>query len=537
MDARVLEPVDDHILACVMTNATLQQESPPRLRWLPTIGWALWLTFFLGLMLSQWRVVMINADGDACLHWRVGNWMIEHHAVIRTEVFSHTRANAPLISKEWLSEVLFAAVGDALGWNGIALLAAVLIATCLWLLHRHLLSEGTDLLPATALTLLAAMAGTVHWLARPHLFTFLFTVIYTCQLRRFDLGELGTRSVLWRLVPLMVLWVNLHGAFFTGFVIIATFFVGNAIRWIPAAADARPAIQTKLVGLGLLLVGCALATLFNPNGWKLPAHVLEFLRNPILAHYTNEFRSPNFHSDAAHGLLIEFAVIALTLLYLRPVMSATDVVVMGMWGMLALMAARNIPIFALVVTPILAKQWQDGLASAKPGRWLDFYRRLSENVTTLNRVADGRATVVVVFLAMVAVLAKPILVGGNPIVTTDVLSNRFPVAAVQFVTAHPQAVHGEMFNDYGWGGYLMLTMPAHRVFVDGRNDFYGPDLVREYSSVNTVATNWETVLRKYDVGWTILPRLHPLNVLFSLRRDWTLAYADDITAIYARKTK
>jgi len=73
--------------------------------------------------------------------------------------------------------VLFAAAGDALGWNGIALLAAVLIATCLWLLHRQLLSEGIGLLPATALTLVAAMAGTVHWLARPHLFTLLLTVI------------------------------------------------------------------------------------------------------------------------------------------------------------------------------------------------------------------------------------------------------------------------------------------------------------------------------------------------------------------------
>jgi hypothetical protein len=479
-----------------MTDATLQDQSTaPRSRWLPTIGLSLWLTFFLGLMLSQWRVVMINADGDACLHWRIGNWMIEHHAVIHTEVFSHTRANAPLISKEWLSEVLFAAAGDALGWNGIALLAAVLIATCLWLLHRQLLSEGIDLLPATALTLVAAMAGTVHWLARPHLFTFLFTIMYTGQLRRFDRGQLGTRPLLWRLVPLMVLWVNLHGAFFTGFVIIATFFTGNVITLMAARPDARPAVRSKLGGLGLLLIGCMLVTLLNPNGWQLPAHVVEFLRNPILAHYTNEFRSPDFHSGAAHGLLIEFAVIALTLLYLRPVMGATDVVVMGAWGLLALLAARNIPIFALVVTP----------------------------------------TVLVVFLALVAVLAKPKLVGGEPIVTTDVLSNRFPVAAVRFVTAHPQAVHGEMFNDYGWGGYLMLTMPAHRVFVDGRNDFYGPDLIREFSSVNTVETNWETVLRKYGVGWTILPRAHPLNVLFTLRPDWTLAYTDDVTAIYTRR--
>ncbi|HTS19224.1 MAG TPA: hypothetical protein VMP11_16730 [Verrucomicrobiae bacterium] len=508
--------------------------SPPRRWWLPSVGAALWLIFALGLMLSQWRVAMINEDGDACLHWRIGNWMIEHRAVIRTDAFSHTRPGAPLISKEWLSEVLFAAAGDALGWNGIALLATVLIATCLWLLHRQLLSEGIGVLPATAATLLAATTGTVHWLARPHLFTLIFAVIFTGYLRRFDRGKLETLPLLYRLVPLMALWVNLHGAFFTGFVIILTFLVGDAIAWMTATADARPGFRSKFLGFGWLLAGCALASLLNPNGWRLPAHVIEFLKNPILAHQTNEFRPPNLHSGTAYGLLIEFGVIGLTLLFLRPTMSATDVIVMGTWGLLALLSARNIPIFGLVVSPILAKEWQDGLANAKPGRWLDFYHRLSEDVTTLNRNADGRATVAVAFLVLVAILVKPNLVGGQPVITTDVLSNRFPVAAVQFVKAHPEAVHGQMFNDYGWGGYLMLTMPAHRVFVDGRNDFYGPDLVREFSSVNSVGTNWETVLRKYNVGWTILPPDHPLTRLLAKRADWKLVYSDPVASIYGR---
>jgi hypothetical protein len=495
----------------------------------------LWLIFVLGLMLSQWREVMINADGDACLHWRIGNWMIEHRAVIRADVFSHTRPAAPLISKEWLSEVVFAAAGDVLGWNGIALLAAVLIAACLWLVHRQLLSEGIEVLPATLLTLLAAAAGTVHWLARPHLFTLILVVMFTGYLRRFDRGQLATRGLFWRLVPLMALWVNLHGAFFTGLVIIGTYLVGNAIAWLFAAREARPAIRSKLGGLVVILAGCAVGTVLNPNGWRLPAHVIEFLRNPVLAHYTNEFRSPDFHSGAAHGLLMEFAAIALTLILVRPVMGATDVVVMSAWGLLALMAARNIPIFALVVTPILGQQWQVGLARARSGRWLEIYRHLSANVSQLNRGAGGWATVLVVFLALLAVVAKPELIGGKAVITSEVLSNRFPVAATEFVAANPHAVTGEMFNDYGWGGYLVLTMPEHRVFVDGRNDFYGPDLVREYSDVNMVETNWEAVLRKYDVGWTILPRSHPLNVLFSLRRDWNLAYADDVAAIYARR--
>ena len=77
--------------------------------WLPTISLSLWLVFFLSVSLSDWRLVLISADGDPCLHRRIGNWMIEHRAVIHRDQFSHTRFEAPLISKEWLSEIAFAA--------------------------------------------------------------------------------------------------------------------------------------------------------------------------------------------------------------------------------------------------------------------------------------------------------------------------------------------------------------------------------------------------------------------------------------------
>jgi hypothetical protein len=507
-------------------------------RWLlPSLTQGIWIAFFLGITLTDWRLVLINADGEPCLHWRIGRWMIEHRAVIHTDAFSHTRAGAPFITKEWLGEVLFAAAGDTLGWNGIVLLSAGLIATCLWLLHRQLLAEGNDLLLSTALTLVAAMSCSVHWLARPHLFTHLFAVVFAWQLRLFDRGKLPTRQLFARLVPLMALWVNLHGAFFTGFVIIATFFMGRVVLLAKSPQAERPAVRSKLSDLTVLAVACALATLVNPNGWRLSAHVVEFLRDPILSRYTNEFRSPNFHTSGIQGCLIALALLALTLIIVRPVPTATDVVIIGTWGLLALLSSRNVPIFALLITPILAGYWQTALTSAKSGRLIEFYRRVSANVTSLDRSADGRVTMALAFVVLLAVAAKPQVLGGPPVVETGMLTNRFPVAAVRFVADNPRAVNGEMFNDYGWGGYLMLSLPDHAVFVDGRNDFYGPELVKEFDDVNKVRPGWDAILQKYDVGWTILPRGHGLNMLLALRKDWSLAYTDEVAAIYTRYPK
>jgi hypothetical protein len=486
----------------------------------------IWLVVLLTLCLSNWRLVMINADGDPSLHWRIGHWMIEHRAVIRVDQFSHTRFGAPLISKEWLSEVIFAAADDRLGWNGAVLVGALLIATTLWLLYRWLQAEGCEPLLATGLVLLAALASSHHWLARPHLITLLLTVVFTRRLRTFDREpEAGALGLLVPLIPLMTLWANLHGAFFTGFVLLGIYAAGNF---------AHP---RKAVTIVIVAAVCVAASLINPNGWQLHVHIVQFLREPVLAKFTNEFRSPNFHSGAMNGFLLQLLTLGTLLIVARPRLRTTDVLLIGVWGYLALQTVRNVPIFAIIVTPILAEHWQAVMQSAGSGRMMEWYRKLSTNVTRIDRSTDGRVMVVVVLIVLLGVLAKPMLFNGKPIIATEILPDHFPVAATRFVATNPRAVSGEMFNDYGWGGYLMLTMPEHRVFVDGRNDFYGPELIQDFDTVNRAHPGWEDVLQKYKVGWTILPRAHPLNELLTLRKDWSLSYTDDVAAIYSRQSE
>jgi hypothetical protein len=486
--------------------------------WLPSISLSLWLIFFLALSLSNWRLVLISADGDPCLHRRIGNWMIEHRELLRRDQFSHTRFEAPLISKEWLSEVVFSAVGRLAVWNGIVLLSAVLIATTLWLLFRQLLAEGDEILVSTALVLVAALASSTHWLARPHLATHLLTVVFAWQLWRFERGAISGQRLAATLAPLMLLWANLHGAFFTGFVLIGIYFLGAL--W--------PMSRRRVWTLGGVMVACGLASLVNPNGWQLHRQVLEFLRTPELAGMANEFRSPNFHSGGARGFVLELLLLSGMLLIVRPKLSLTETLLIGVWGYFALHSVRNVPIFAIVITPVLARYWSAYLQTPRASKWWASYRRVSERIASLNRGADGRA------LAAVAVVAVAVLAQAR-IPTTELLRDRFPVAAVQWVRTNETVVAGEMFNDYGWGGYLMWELPERKVFIDGRNDFYGKELVEEFNTVDDVKPGWEAVLEKYRVGWTILPPKHGLNALLALKADWQRVYADEVAVIYRRR--
>ncbi len=491
-------------------------------RWcLPTLGIGLWLVFYLSLSLSDWRLVLISADGDPCLHRRIGGWMIEHRAVIVHDQFSHTRFDTPLITKEWLSEVIFAAAGRAAGWNGIVLLSAALIATTLWLLHRQLLAEGNEMLLSTGLVLVAALASSTHWLARPHLTTHLLTVIFAWQLWRFESGKMSGKRLLFTLAPLMVLWTNLHGAFFTGLVLIGIYLLGAL--W--------PLSRERALTLAGVMIACLLASLINPNGWMLHAQVVEFLRTPELAGLTNEFRSPNFHTGGARGLVVELLVLGGMLLVVRPRLSVTELLLLGVWGYFALHSVRNVPIFAVIATPILARHWNVHLRKAGASVWT----RLSARITALDSSADGRGLVWLAVAATLVICAKPQIVGGAAVIDTEILSNRFPVAAVNWLRGNPTAVTGEMFNDYGWGGYLMLELPERKVFIDGRNDFYGRELVEEFNTVDDVKPGWDTVLEEYRVDWTILPPKHGLNALLALRVDWKQIYVDETAVIYTRR--
>src|SRR5437870_11890058 len=115
-------------------------------RWLlPSVSDWLWLLLLVMLLSQPWRTAMVASDGDACRHWRVGEWILQNRQIIHTDVFSHTRAGQPIISKEWLSEIIFAAAGHRAGLFGLAVVAAVVIATTFSLMHRQLLRAGSDL--------------------------------------------------------------------------------------------------------------------------------------------------------------------------------------------------------------------------------------------------------------------------------------------------------------------------------------------------------------------------------------------------------
>jgi len=192
---------------------------------------------------------------------------------------------------------------------------------------------------------------------------------------------------------------------------------------------------------------------------------------------------------------------------------------MAVWSFFSLHTIRNAPVFALVVTPIIIEQITDYV---RRRRW-NIY--LSSRL--LNQQFGGMPWIISAILL--------VLIAAPRYLVTDIPSNKYPTAAVNFLRQNPSTVQGQMFNDVTWGGYFVFTMPEHRVFIDGRIDFYGKELIEDFNIIDEIKPGWENIRRKYNVGWTILPRRHAMNQLLALSTDWEQVYDDPIAIIYTRK--
>jgi hypothetical protein len=260
---------------------------------------------------------------------------------------------------------------------------------------------------------------------------------------------------------------------------------------------------------------------------------VSFLGSRELSTVTTEFASPNFHTVGMHGFLLLLLLLAVGLIVIRPRVTTTDILVISGWGYFALLSARNVPIFALVVTPILAQWLAEFTRTSQDSPWIRRYREWTAGMPTTGHRTDAAIILAVIIIALL-IVAKPAIAGGPPVIATDYPPDRYPVAALDYIREHPDAVHGKMFNYFLWGGYIEFALPQRKPFIDSRNYSYGIDLVHEFRTADGPKPGWETVFAKYDVGWTILPVQHPLNRILELSPQWTLVFSNRLTLVFSR---
>jgi hypothetical protein len=302
-------------------------------------------------------------DGDTGWHLRTGEWILVHGRVPVRDIFSFTRSGQPWFAWEWLWDVVFGWLHLHAGMGAVVLASSLVLAVTFALAFR-MARRSSDALVALVLTLVAAAGSAGHWLARPHLFTMLFTVIFYSILDRTSRGP-GVPRQLWLLPPLMVLWTNLHGGFFVGIFLIAAYAAGEfAVLLRETGAVERR--QALLRGRGYLMAAgaCGVATCINPYGYRLHAHILAYLADGFYRGNIMEFQSLNFQSPQARYFEILLAAgAAAAFVRLRRGRLAWPLL-FAVWAHEALSSARNVEILVLLAAAPAAELVSEALRKA-----------------------------------------------------------------------------------------------------------------------------------------------------------------------------
>ena len=495
---------------------------------IPGLQNVFWIALFIAVVSKG--PAMMNIDGDLGRHITIGNYIIDTRSIPTADVFSHTMAGQPLTPHEWLAQVLFALADRLMGLDGVVLLTALVIAAAFGLTLTLAVKRSGSLLVGLGITLLAAGAASLHWLTRPHIFTFLLLVLWLRVLISIQEGK--TWRWIWMPV-IMFLWVNLHGAFIAGFVVWLLVLAGLSWeRWV----EGLTASQNKAVLKDFLIGGAAslLVSFINPSGIHLWETSLGYLRNEYLVGHTAEYLSPDFHRSSTWLFLLLIVLLIGLFGLVGKRRKAEDLFFSVAWMGMSFVSARNIPLFAIVTAPILAASTTE-LTDAYKDRfsWLKKVSNLDQRLMQTERMLRGWVWPAAAFLVVVLLLSNgarldPFRVGNrfDP--------ENFPVQAVDWLKSNPQT--GNVFNYFPWGGYLLYRdWPETQVFIDGQTDFYGEELTRKYESVLTLDDGWENILAEYSVKWVIFPVDEKLVKALANSEKWVLIYQDDTAAILQRK--
>lgn len=485
---------------------------------LPSITDVLFVAIFLRLSWTAGKTLLVDADTG--YHVRAGEFILDTLSVPKHDIFSFLSPPPPWTAHEWLSEIIMAIIHKRLGLTGIVVFFSFVIALTYTLLFKALNSYKHNIVFSALLVSLAMAASQLHWLARPHIFSLLLSLLWYWLL---DLYEYENQNHLYWLPPLMLLWVNLHGGFMFGFILLGVYLVGNIGAFIFSSANRREILQEKIQALALITLLCILVSLINPYGYHILLFPFKLTSDRFLMDNIQEYLSPNFHQRMPfrYLLFLLIGLLAVSGKRLTPIELLLTLLLTHM----ALYSARYIPLFAIIVTPILSRQAMQWLDQPQ-SKWIDLFTTKLSGIASISAASRGHLWPVAA-LVMVTISVT----NGQVHYKFDPQTN--PVAAVEFLrTEH---INGNMFNADQFGDYIIYAAwPYYKVFFDGRFDMYGSSRVREYLKITRLEPDWERVFRKYDIRWVICDANSALSVLFSNRHSWRLIYTDEVANIFVK---
>jgi hypothetical protein len=474
-------------------------------------------------------------DSDLWWHLRSGQVMAETGKPLLTDIFSYTRSQETWVNHSWLSEVVLYDIYQITGWSGLSAwmgLMAALVGLIIW----RLVPGGA--FTKAGFTLLASLTCSPLWTPRPQFFSLLFLAILIWLID--DWLNRGGKSI-WLTLPLFILWSNMHGGYLLGILYLLMCSVGLVVDALPFSKPASG--QTiKQAGTLLLAAICGFAlTAINPNGilmWLIPFQTVGV---GVLRQLIQEWASPDFHAVEVWPYALWIVLIVFLFARTSKKTSFKLLFPALFFLLLALYARRNIAASVLVSVVMLSNAWQNAVSDLSFNGSLPVWLHDIVEFYKSHRGKDlPESQKRIVNLVMVGLLGMfcffKLAAVTHPVLMDAFETKYYPKDAVAFMRSNPPIVVGRLFNAYNWGGYITWKDPDTLVFVDGRTDLFGDQILGEWLSDTQANNGWVKSFDKWDVSRVMIEPDRPL-VNAALANGWVERYRDKQAVILDRKPR
>ncbi|MBN1888872.1 MAG: hypothetical protein JW850_12835 [Thermoflexales bacterium] len=467
-----------------------------------------WIAFFVSLLPLD--------PNDFWWHLKAGELIAVTGKIPATNLFAWSLPpDQPYVYGAWLAEWLFYQI-FRLGGVPLLLFARTLVVVGAFALAWRTARQKGGAWP-NVMVLWSFMMASNNLVMRPQIFALLPFVAFVALLDAYATGRLNARWLL-ALPALMAFWVNVHGSFVLGLVLVGITIAGEAI-------SDRACRKFKCLCVVGILVG--LAVLVNPRGPHIVGYVTNLMTDSPSQMLVEEWQSPAADLNAFNVLFFASLVALLAVLtYSRKRPTPTEALLLVAFSGLAMSGQRYIVWYALAAMPVLSRLF-GGLvapsASVSKSAW---------------RFAAG----LLVFAP--AVLVQPWWVERVPlpgeywqmvqrnVAEGPILSISTPVRAADYLRQHPG---GRLFAEMGYASYLIWAVPGQGVFVDPRVELYPFEQWVDYLRISNGTCSGE-LLDKYGVDRVLLDVELQDGLARAMEAEpgWVRVYEDEQSQLWER---
>ena len=468
---------------------------------------------------------------DFWWHIALGREIASTGQIPEVDSFSYTMQGAPYqgFKMFWLVDLALFGIYSAGGAEMIVFTQSIIITTAysilMWLCWKICGSWRT----AAIAILFAAALGINSWNVRPQTISYLIGVLFILAIYH---HRRKPRWIYLLIFPLgMLIWVNSHGSFVIGLVLVGIWLLDEAYQLARRRFGSEPGTNGNsfYYALGAFTLS-AVACLVNPRGIGIASYVLNLTGNKIVQGLIPEWAPPSY--DTLDGIIFLIGLMgSATILIVSPKRADFfQLLTFLIFGFLGLQTRRGSVWFGIVMAPVLA----DHLSSISR----QSFRKKTQPLERPRAVMVN--LVILVLLILAGAISLPWFKEYLPLppLKAGLISSETPVAGTNFLLE--QQPPGELFHDMAFGSYLTWAAPAdYRVFVDPRIEFYPLEIWGDYLAIVNALPGWEQLLEAYRVNTLMLDPNEQGKLIerLNLSGEWRSIYQDDSAVLFVRRSK